>query len=507
LRTGVSQLMATVIIVAVVLSIGAFFFAYSIGFIRLSTNILDAEIPYVRATLDNRFLYLTIGIKNTGSQSISSAYVVGYDTIGNEFLVLVTVNLMSGMSGSYTVAIPTAPIEYISGMKAVPVYIHHHQWFVIISTQPDTWVYIYRLNSGGGVVAQTSYHFTSEGQYWSNWGWVTYGGVTKILATKPVFVYGLNIEPDDYGDAYYSLTGTDLWLYIQGNWGRNFPGFVFITAYHDNTHISIKDYGNGDQTQERTLNRGEFLEFPNIPNTEIWHIKSNLPITVVAGLMHGNNGLAMYHQIRSPGFKTYYFPALGDNPYVQILAYEDGTSIVLDNMDGGSGDWSGTLNKDQWVSILVPPYRRVGEVRWSRVRISSNKPIMVVVYDKSNYGTSDYVFPGKIGGPVPYGILTAGGYRLILVSYDGPNNVNVQGIWSGTLNRGGYVNIGVPRETVIKITSTYPLSVFTYGWDRENNWNAAPPLYGFIKGETYPIVILLVGEDGSIKEYSFSFKL
>jgi len=209
-------------------------------------------------------------------------------------------------------------------------------YFEIVATEDDTHIKVEGLNSQGQVVATVENTINKKGGRWR------YDGpdlsVYRMTSDKPIAVFTSSIGPDHGSDDdFYSLAGTDLWLYIPAGAGRK--GAVFITAYQDNTVITITDYWNGDDTRELTLNRGEFWERANVAEEngaskgEVWHIQASKPITVMAGYPDNDQ----YEEVKSPDGKEYYFPLIGDQPYIYVVAKEDGTHVTIDNLDGSGG--------------------------------------------------------------------------------------------------------------------------------------------------------------------------
>ncbi len=80
-RNGVSELMAIVIIIAIVLSVGAFLFAWTVGLIKTGSVQHEAQITFARLSwTQGSGWYITIVIKNIGSVSISDSRLTS--TIG-----------------------------------------------------------------------------------------------------------------------------------------------------------------------------------------------------------------------------------------------------------------------------------------------------------------------------------------------------------------------------------------------------------------------------------------
>jgi hypothetical protein len=83
-RNAVSELMAIVIVIAIVLSVGAFIFAWVTGLIKTGSVEHEAQITFARLSWTaGSGWYLTVVIKNTGTVSISDSRITS--TIGSIF--------------------------------------------------------------------------------------------------------------------------------------------------------------------------------------------------------------------------------------------------------------------------------------------------------------------------------------------------------------------------------------------------------------------------------------
>lgn len=311
-----------------------------------------------------------------------------------------------------------------TGNTSKEFYVLAMAYLDIVATEANTHVRVEQLNIRGGVVWTVERTMTSVGERWR------YDAADlqfhRVTSNKPIAVFSSSIEPEHQSDDdFYSLAGTDLWLWIDsGVWGN---GAVFITAYHDGTHVTITDYGNGNDSQSFTLNRGEFWEGADAvePPGEIWRVQASRPVAVMAGYPENDE----YEEVRSPDGMEYWFPLIGDDPYIYVVAQADGTYVSIDNLDGTNGDWSGILNRGQAYSAHIPYTRSVGFVEWVRVYVSADKPVRVVNRDPWAIGNpSEPAFDMSVHSGVGsnFFVCTGNGRYLAIIAL-APSDVRVTG--------------------------------------------------------------------------------
>jgi len=491
---AVSPLLATLILVAV--TVAGALLVYTLFYSSISTlgSIRTFQVTDVDVVKSSIGVHLSFSLKNTGNARIVGLRVLVDDAD-------ITGRLFGSNVGT----------EFYGIMLS---------YFETVATEDDTHVKVERLNSQGQVVATKEKTIKWKGDRWR------YDGpdlsVYRVTSDKPVAVFTNSIYPSHGSDDdFYSLAGTDLWLYIPAGAGRR--GAVFITAYQDNTVVTITDYGNGDDTQEFTLNKGEFWERPSIAEEnggakgEVWHVQASKPITVVAGYPDNDE----YEEIKSPDGKEYYFPLMYDNyphgsPCIFIVAKEDDTQISIDNLDGSSGDWTGTLSKGEVHSAYIPYTRSGGRVEWVRIHVSADKPVCVLDVDPWAYGASWHTSsdnPTNMG--FSYVFHTGLGRYLSIIALT-PATVTVSGdySWTGTLPAGGSVRLDLGGYYKnLRIDSTGILAVYTLAPAWGEGITSLPPILnvepgesisgfsvlsdGFETGETHILTVEAYFEDGS----------
>jgi len=476
-NNAVSPLIGTIILMVV--TVAGALTVYTLFYSSINTQKSIKSFQLTDVTIVNSSIgtHLSLSIKNTGNTRI----------IGLKILID-----GSDVTGRF--------LGRNTGTKFYGIMLNY---FEIIATEDDTHVKVERLNDQGQVVATVEKTISSKGGRWrcDEPDLQVY----SVTSDKPIAVFTSSIGPDHISDDdFYSLAGTDLWLYIPA--GRYKPdkerkGAVFITAYQDNTIVSITDYGKkdgkGDDTQTFTLNRGEFWEQPNIVEEhgkskggEVWHIQASKPITVVAGYPEDN----AYNQIMSPDMKEYYFPLFGYNDgRIYVLALEDDTSVTIDNLEG-SGDWSGTLNKGQFITRTLSYAHSSNRIEWTKVHVSADKPIVVLSVDPWSFGASFHASsdnPSSLGSN--YILKTGPGKYLSIIALT-PASVTVSGdySWTGTLPAGGniYLNLGGDdRRLTIKSTSFLTIYTLAPAWSEAIT--SVPPIFDMEPGGTIESFMVL----------------
>jgi len=441
MERAVSPLLATLILAA--LTISGALLVYTLFFSSFGTlgSIRTVQVSDVDVVKSSIGVHLSLTVKNTGNARIVGLRVLVDDAD-------ITGRLFGSNVGT----------EFYGIML---------DYFEIVATEDDTHVKVEKLNSQGQVVATAEKTISRKGGRWR------YDGsdlsVYRVTSDKPVAVFTNSIYPSHGSDDdFYSLAGTDLWLYIPAGAGRK--GAVFITAYQDNTVVSITDYGKkdgkGDDTQTFTLNKGEFWEQPSIAEEnggskgEVWHVQASKPITVMAGYPENDE----YEEVKSPDGMEYYFPLIGNDPYIYVIAKEDNTHVSINNLDGSSGDWTGTLNKGGIHSAYIPYTRSSHGVEWVRIHVSADKPVCVLDVDPGAFGASWHSSsdnPTNVG--FSYGFHTGlGRYLSIIALTPAAVTVSCGYSWTGNLPAGGsaYLDLGGYYKN-LRIDSTGVLAVYT----------------------------------------------
>jgi len=432
-------------------------------------------------------LYLVLNIKNLGNVPIAGVRVEvdGYPIP----------NLRATNTGTY-------------------FYVVALHWLEIVATEDNTHVVVEELKSDGSVNQRWS-NTLNRGQHWRvnpNDLWVC-----RVASDKPIAVFTSSIGPShDSDDDFYSLSGTDLWLWIPSRrgWGGK-PGSVFIAAYHDDTVVTITDYTNGDDSVSFKLNAGEFMELPDAVETspgEVWHIAASKPITVMAGFPENDE----YEEVKSPYTTEYIFTLIGDNPYVLVQAQYDNTHVAIYDLNRGDS-WSGTLSAGESWSKGMSYYHRANNVEWVRVKVVADKPVEVLNYDPGTWGASQHDWYGWINTAL-------GNYRLYIVAAT-PASITVSGdlSWSAELGAGCWAYRDWPGTyRRLRIGSTGYIAIYTIanGW-HEGITPAFPILWigpgmvasisGFLKLDNpyvpHTLTVYVYFLDGSVKAYTLSIGL
>jgi flagellin-like protein len=477
-RRAVSPLLATIILIAIVVSAGLVVYGMLSGMLGTLSSVRDFEVASADVVRSSVGAQLSFTLKN----------------IGNSRMVAVKVQV-DGVDVSGRVFATNVGREFYAIML---------NYFEVVAAEDNTRVRVERLDGSGAVVEAAENTIASKGGKWR------YDGpdlqVYRVKSDKPIAVFTSSIGPDHASDDdFYSLSGTDLWLWVPAGAGRN--GAVFITSYEDDTVVSITDFGNGDDSQTFTLNRGDFWEAPDAVEApgEVWHVTAGKPVTVMAGYPENDE----YEEVRSPSGREYYFTLIGDDPRVYVQASEDGTQVSVDNLDGTTGDWSGTLNKGQVYGAYIPYTRSANNVEWVRLRVSADKPVRVLDVDPAWWGASwQSSSDNPAGAGFSYTLYTAQGRYLSLIALT-PTRVTISGdySWTGNLPGGGsaWIDLGADLKN-LRVESTGAVVVYTLGGGWTEGITVVPPLQAVEPGQFLAGSAFLPGELASSGRHTLTFE-
>ncbi|MEX2689604.1 MAG: hypothetical protein Q6351_004700 [Candidatus Njordarchaeum guaymaensis] len=200
----------------------------------------------------------------------------------------------------------------------------------IVAWYDDTSIKIYGYNRSTGewtLLADTVINSNEMFRYPPSGE--SYYNLTRVESNKPVSIFVTDLgstQPNSYGvdhdsdDAFYSYFGTDIVLWV--------PRDLFITAYFNDTEVTVTDLSEGDDSFQFTLNSGEvwfhgmgdtrtyFSSYPysyydNNENSgpsffenDIVRVKANKPITIVGGYISND----FFGMIKGYEYKKYVFP-------------------------------------------------------------------------------------------------------------------------------------------------------------------------------------------------------
>jgi len=228
-RKGVSQFIALIITIAIVLSVGAFTFMWSMGLIKIGASQLQIEVTGITLRVDSSNAYLTVNIKNTGDKSLAGAYVYGFDDNGKKF-TLALPSLMAGQSGGNSLIIPL------------------HQLNIVLDASG---------NNHHGYINNPNWVTYVNGKYWKGvelpdikYGCIRVFNFPRLLGDKTISAW---IYPTSWNRGTIAAT-TD------PGWGKN--GYAFTIESSGRLYFRIGDGNTAEQKLSRTnfigLNRWNF---------------------------------------------------------------------------------------------------------------------------------------------------------------------------------------------------------------------------------------------------------
>jgi len=184
--------------------------------------------------------------------------------------------------------------------------------------------------------------------------------VYHIYSTKKLAIYTYTTPQDENYNAFYSLSGRDLWLYLPATKrrttlsGEDYSPFseVVINSYQNETTFDLKDFTIPDESEGGIDNSvynqvlmgtntkfGPFAYFINAGGHkfEVWNIKSkNYPLSVIAGMADNQTNVSSNYTVLSPDMKKFVFPAIGKNMKLSIHPLEEGANISVYQLKGAT---------------------------------------------------------------------------------------------------------------------------------------------------------------------------
>jgi len=374
-----------------------------------------------------------------------------------------------------------------------------HVKFYGYDTGTQTWVLLKNatLTKNGGL------RYPDEGPS------TTYS-LIKIETDKPVTIItgdigvngGANPWGVDHGsdDDLYTYYGQDIVLWV--------PKDLWISAYHNNTHVKIKDLSDGDDTVEITLNAREWwFKFSGTNGTDYFEndlvrVTADKPITIVGGFLDDN----IFGEVRGFEQKVFVFPifeyfgvvATRDNTEVRYWVYNPADmslytqgSVILDKGKGQQFGQYGSLDDDSGNP-------------WDRGDIDIDEFMIGIVEANASIilftGSDRYGDTGPWGGEGEYvskfvGYISTKKYRWIkIVATESNTRISILRDGSTWDNRtltnvGDVYKINVAPGEGILIWSDKPVVSKIYGGDQNPNSGDVPSEDMTLLVNTLPMTI------------------
>ena len=292
-------------------------------------------------------------------------------------------------------------------------------------------------------------------------------GIYKIKGTNPYSVLiGDAISSTVMG--YYAIdengNATSKKMYTYQVHSYSAYGRVFgVFAYENLTSVNISNSVTGENIWSGTLNAGEHYGDTNLTDTYVT-VSATKPVSALSYTDQGYYIPASSGTFIGKEFYSYVGDTYGWLHDLNLIAYNDNTTVNVTNSETGASIWNGMLNAN---SVQSVPFENA-----AYVTIKSDKDINAgsfpygswnsgyyyLVYAEDTSGTgigTRFVFPAIANG------------KMVIFSYSDNaltkvvNSVGAE-IWSGYLNNGEFKDLVISTKDVYQITSTNSISVIYY---------------------------------------------
>ncbi len=301
------------------------------------------------------FTNTSIEIYNSANVLVDS-YTIGLDEYHNTTLPQGIYRVEGNKSYSVLVGDPIS--EYVLGYYAVnengyalstklntymPTQFSTDK-FLIFAYQDGTEYTLKNLTTGVTISAG----LLNEGQ------WYEYNGhnvFLQVLANKPVAALTYNDQGYMIPSSNGSFSGTKFYSYVGtvGGWTNG----IIVTAYHNNTNVTIKNLQTNALIFQGVLNEGQVHAIPT--NQQIYFsVETDKNVTV------GNHPYAGYTccyaymmcGIDRDGFgigTLFYIPTIANR--FDVFSYEDGNNVKITRMDNNQVVYDNMLNQGEGFSF------------------------------------------------------------------------------------------------------------------------------------------------------------
>lgn len=311
------------------------------------------------------------------------------------------------------------------------------------------------LNKGG-----YAYVRVSEGVYTAK-GSEKFAVLSGDPITRNVVGY-YAVDQNGYG------VSTEFYTWVPTLYGH--CSFI-VFAYQDDTQVRIAYTDTGAVIADVTLNKGECWRIKTL-SAKWLHVTSNKPVSALTCYDQGYSVPSSNGKWSGTEFYTYVSDIAGWGQDLTVVAYNDNTSVTIEDSETGIIVWSGVLQSGE---ARVQSYPNGADKFFT---VTSDNTVTVTVAPwvtyTSNYHQGRYVTDStgtRIGTDL-IGSTLNGGYLYILAYKDNTSVVIYDSrsgafVASHSLDNGEYIEAN-PGNGLWRIMSNYPVSAYS-GWGQ---WNA-----------------------------------
>lgn len=288
----------------------------------------------------------------------------------------------------------------------------------------------------------------------------------SLTSNKPTSALSYNDQGYYYPASNGTFTGT-LFYGFSGYIG-SWPNGVIVTAYEDNTNVTIKNTETDGTIWTGSLNEGQV--YAEVISTDIYvTVEADKPVTVAnTPYAYWSSSYAyLTRHINKDGFgigALFYVPTIAGR--FDVFSYADGNNVKITDLDSELEFWSGTLDEGDGYSF--------NSVK-ARYKVVSSENVSVITswggaagadFMPLNYATtlpdlsisaSDISFdpdPVNVGNPV---VISADIHNYSSISVE---NVIIQ-FFDGNPNSGG---IQIGEDQLISAINTHSMETASIDW-------------------------------------------
>ncbi|MEM0242889.1 MAG: DUF2341 domain-containing protein [Candidatus Aenigmatarchaeota archaeon] len=415
------------------------------------------KVPNIPAN-SQKIIYLYYGNPNANSQQDFSLITPNY--IGTEFYST-CLNVSTGNGTAFRI------VSYEDG-NTITIY------------RSDTWqlVQTIALNK----FQSTSYTCNSDYPYY-------------IKSTKPISLTYDDIGPDhDSDDDVTSIYGNKIWIRV--------PRHLWICSYDNNNFVRVQN-SNLQDVYSGTLNEGQCWYSGSL-TPGFYYINATYDVTAQFGLEDDSIYTIIYGRTYPNGTQIYYFYSHG---YTIVSALYPNTNVIIDNLEGTTGDWSGILaNEGDYIRTQQITSFSSNAPEYVRMKVVANKPVLVYTEGNYyNYGSEQIPSINGKGAGTYFVFRVGRGSRYVRIIGTEDNTVfNISGAITYTnvaINKGQQLEYSVTTSWgLIRIASNKPILVFERGYYTSESisivlpfkYSSPEPTISLQTEETSPIIKLTI---------------